>query len=509
MPRRKRSRRKQATRESNNKISEEMKAAGSGPGSGPTICLFVEHYPPENSSLYVIRLPIDLSELEECEQMFDVYDCKQNITTISPFLKECTFLPGTSCVNLGSKFYFFGGASKLDADPLSRHVQFIDINDPQPELRSVASMHTAKTQTCVFVDNGMIYAFAPHPIDCTTKFPGYNYTGLFERYKPLTDCWEILPDPPLFDSWAGIELLDCATVIGRRVIIGVPCFLAIFDLDSLTWDNTLPPPPRPPRPRPERVPHFPYGSIFSQQSDSLYRLSGFGVPRITLSQFDRSELIPAVRKFSLPPSDTLMNHSFTEEQMMAEAKDLDENKSFTKSHYYPKRFFFHVGGRFFCYVVTAHLFDQLHQTQVEMCSRAFFIKFFEDVPAGMDNSKGGTVFRTVASFCYKTDTTFPNVSHSTRCSVIGTVPDCWINSPPKKKQESKFKSVNKEMNSMILDLSRMMRSVREKCLELGKTENGDRGTEELKKLIAAHEAEIGLLKAELAMVKAGAGSTSS
>ncbi|XP_074304665.1 uncharacterized protein LOC141639435 [Silene latifolia] len=519
MPRSRRSRRKQAT-------SGRVEVAGEE--EGPTICLFVEHSFPEevNSSIYMIRTPLDLSKHDEDQTIVYDSNSKQNITTLTS-LQTGSPMHKSAFVNVGSKIYFFGGNTwyveentpPSELDTLSRRVQVIDINDPEKKIQSVASMHTPKELPCVFVAYGKIYVIAPNR-DCITKLPGYDYTGLFECYDPDTNCWEVLPDPPFFYQWAGTRLLDCATVIGHCVIIGCPYFHAVYNLKKRIWDHLSLPN--------QSAPYFPFGSLFVQQSQSafLYHLSGPGVPRLTNSLFGESPYImvdTAVARFPLPAkvgdkvTNLLLDNRLVsgKEQIMAQATDLDDNKSFTARGFFPRRFFFHLGGCFFCYVVTAPLFDQFDKTQLEPCSRGVFIKFFKEVPAHTDNSKCGstsnnnnnnnnseTVFRPVASFCYKIKTTFRNFCYEIRCSVIGTVPDSWINSPPKKRQESKLKPVNKEMNSITHDLSRVMRSKGEKCVvgpqEPEKPENGDRETEELKKVLAAREAEISFLKAELA-----------
>lgn len=110
---------------------------------------------------------------------------------------------------------------------------------------------------------------------------------------------------------------------------------------------------------------------------------------------------------------------------MAEGIDLDDNTFFTYSNYNPWKDLLHMGCRFFWYVVTSQLAGYHDLTRLEPKSRGVWIKFLDEVPAQTHNGNKAK-FRSLASFCYKIDTNFHNLSCFIRCSALETVPDSWI-----------------------------------------------------------------------------------
>ncbi|KAK9699792.1 hypothetical protein RND81_08G196500 [Saponaria officinalis] len=438
----------------------------------PTIWLSVEHGCPEMSrSLYIIQPPIDLSDYD---QMID----SQGFIPLSPVLTlpdKNTFMKHSALLNLGSKIYFFGGVHNHPCLPsstrpshLSYQVQVFDTDHPDQGIRILSPMNGPKDSPCVFVADGMIYALG-------AALRTFNRPGFFERYDPSSD-------PPLHPSeWVGAKFMDRATVVGRRVYIS-SFYHIIFNLDTHKWD------PLPPQ---ELALRFPYGSIFVNDSVSLYYLQGPGSckPGVFIDSF--RDPVQVVKRGPLTTSTKLAGVDNTlfmnpclapgKEQLMADANDLDDNAFFTNSAYYPWRDLFHMGGRFFCYVVTSPLFDHDNYAIRQPNSRGVWIKFFEEVPH-TDHNK--TKFRSLASFGYKIDSDFSHMSSFIRCSVFGTVPDSWIIARLEKKQESKLKLINKE-NTIAQDQAEL----------LDNTQNREML---LKKLLADREEEISRLASELA-----------
>lgn len=119
-------------------------------------------------------------------------------------------------------------------------------------------------------------------------------------------------------------------------------------------------------------------------------------------------------------------------QVIASAKELDSGTLFTHQHRFQWRELFHLGGPFFCYLVTAPLCDYLTDYPTD---RGLFVKVFEEVvPANSSTSKEAQ-FRTLASFsCRISHTHFGSDAFFLRCCAFGSVPNSWVKAPLKEKQ---------------------------------------------------------------------------
>ncbi|RAL41201.1 hypothetical protein DM860_017750 [Cuscuta australis] len=496
----------------------------------PTICLFVEHeYSEMSHSLYMFPLPLDLSDYDELIDSEGFMADSKYSSTVLTFSEKNRFLPYSASANLGSKIYFFGGnlgrVQGLSSDEekrLAHQVQVFDTDDPEQGMRFVAPLNGPKQSPCVFVADGMIYALGTTLLDCEGTLPGCKGTGFFERYDPSSDHWEVLPDPPLpYYKWKGLELMGHATVVGRRVFIGGYLDL-VFNLDTQDWD---------PRPPPELAALFCFGSLFVRDTASLYHLCGPNVWKpgtaYVFECYD-GDSIQVIKRGPLTTNTATKggdcdssllkdcSRASVKEQVMAEETELDENKFFTEFTFFPWRDIFHMGGRFFCYIVTAELVNRCDFTHEEPNSRGLWIKFFEEVPLHTENRNGGncdkTRFRSLASFCYKIDTNFRSRSRHIRVSVLGTVPDSWINMPLKEKQETKLKHkigkkskvFDSQIGTSMQDRSLLMKiegegyKAEQSCPELKKTENTLNGDYNLKKLLTVLEEENSRLASELA-----------
>ncbi|KAK9734375.1 hypothetical protein RND81_04G135800 [Saponaria officinalis] len=337
----------------------------------------------------------------------------------------------------------------------------------------------------------------------------FNAPGCFERYDPTSDLWQILSDPPLPSShWLGSNFVDRATVVGRRVFIS-SLKPIIFNLDTLEWD---------PLPSQQLALRFPFGSIFVNHTACLYYLRGPGSCKpgsLRPSTGSLCDPLQAVKRG--PLTTTATDNSFFmdpsllpgNQQLLADASDLDDNIFFTESAYFPSRDLFHMGGRFFCYLVTAPLFDNGDDTIRQPNSRGVWIKFFEEVPTHTHNcirDNNNTKFQPLASFCYKIDTNFSHLSSFIRCSVLGTVPDSWINAPLEKRQESKLKHINEvfhQVDTITQHQSLVMKTKRHgykaeqwRCELVDNTQN--REMQVLKNILAVREEENSRLADELA-----------
>lgn len=167
-----------------------------------------------------------------------------------------------------------------------------------------------------------------------------------------------------------------------------------------------------------------------------------------------------------------------EEQLIATIKELEpdhQDTLFTDRW----REIFHLGGRFFCYVVTAWL-DNCHANS-QPNGRGVWIKVFEEVPGS--NHPRQPHFRTLASFCYRIRTEFRNDDYFIRCCAFGSVPDSWVKTPMKKKH--------------VVTKERKVLNVEQSHHEHGGGFKGKRNCN-LEKSVAAPEEEIIRLKAELA-----------
>lgn len=419
---------------------------------GPVICLFLER------SICLIK-PYQDDYRSEISEALTVPKGK--------------LLMGSAFVNLGSKIYLFGG---FHSKGVVVDVHAFDTEHPNLGFQSVASLHAPKEAPCVFVADAMIYALSS-PVDTKKRFSlkgkGFDLdaTGCFERYHPISDTWQVLPDPPIL---LGIE--SAVTIVCRRVFIA-PCCV-VFNLDSLEWDPILPP---------SLALRFPFGSLYDEAQNSLYYLRG--EQAFELGEFDQpqrfnyGEPLKVAKRGPLPSplpvNDqlTLLNAPCFDppmEHIVAPPQDLlDPDIFFNTDSFQPWKHLFHMGGRFFCFVVTAQITDSDFHTIWEPHSRGVWIKFFEEVEVPSQ----GFQFRTLASFCYEINSKFDNHANWIRCCVLGSVPQSWIKDPPGNKvQESK-----------------LMRHKGSKVLQKeDPIENGN-----LLKLLAVREEEIRRLAAEL------------
>lgn len=460
-------------------------------GSTPTIFLFFYHDGPDMSySAYSIELPRDISD-----QLVDSDGFILNSKPISPAFalkEENEFSSHCAAVTFGSKVYFLGGrlevprGSSADTERLFCQVRVFDTRHPDQGLLSVAPMHAPKETPCVFVADGFLYALGSTLKSFGNILPGFKGSGVFERYDPISDQWQVLPDPPTPTvCWEDNNFLDKATVVGRQVFIGSSIYL-VFNLDSNKWDSFPPS---------DIAARFPYGSLFVGETNSLYQLTSLYALKLGvqfLGDHHSKEPLTAVKRgplATIKDSHLLRDPCLDpgKEQVMAQSIDLDEDKRFTRISYCPWRDLFHVGGRFFCYIVTSPLVDEDDLDHYyEPYSRGVLIKFFEEVEAPTNkNDNPKTKFRPLASFCYKIKTNFDSRYLFARCSVLGTVPDSWINAPPQKRQEPQLKN-KKEVRGRSL------------VMEKERHDHKDENSDDLKKRLAAREEEVTRLAAELA-----------
>ncbi|KAL6574362.1 hypothetical protein OROHE_001266 [Orobanche hederae] len=408
---------------------------------GLTICLFLEHGCPEMShSIYMIRPSLDSSEEYLIDSQGFMVAESESISPVLTFQKrgKDSFITESAMFHLGSRIYFFGGRiysefPELDisyTDEFKVAVRVLDTDHPEQGLRPVASMYAPKQTPCVFAaPDGMIYALGSALGKTEKIIPGCKGTGCFERYDPNSDKWEVLPDPPLpLLEQVDATWCDCATVVDHYVFIGNPSVLVIFNLDTQEWD------PLPPLRLAE---HYPYGSLYVD--GSLYYLRGQGIWKPGTILDLQSEKCPRHGRLTIElvkrgplripneegPSRLLTSQCLRPEnaQVMATKGELDEGTFFTDHNFRPWREVFHLGGHFFCYVVTAQIFHENDFTIYEPYCRGIWIKVFEEVRAENDIKK--TEFRPLASFCYKIRTPFRNDADFVRCCAFGNIPD-WV-----------------------------------------------------------------------------------
>ncbi|KAL6567967.1 hypothetical protein OROGR_001635 [Orobanche gracilis] len=454
---------------------------------GIKICLYVEHNCPEmNSSIYMIEPPVDLAEYEEKEIDSDGFV----VDTISPIIavkddEVDRFTTGSAMFKLGSRIYFSGGGyipdhlfGRVDNFPEIPYeskliVRFLDTDHPEyPKLFTAASLNAPKLTPCVFSAHGRIYVLGSVPHDSPTPSTCSN---LFERYDPTEDKWELLPDPPSAFRVDCSTWFDCATVFeDSYVFVGNSTMVVIFNLDTLKWMFFREQPPR-------YEMRFPCGSLYVD--GSLYYLRGRDAWKVGM-EFDperwgKDNLTWQVNLFKKGPLDRhdikFLNGQCVlpkEEHLIATIKELEpdhQDTLFTDRW----REIFHLGGRFFCYVVTAWL-DNCHANS-QPNGRGVWIKVFEDVP--------GCHFRTLASFSYRIRTDFRSDDYFIRCCAFGSVPDSWAKTPMKNKHV-----VTKERKVLKFEQSHHQH---------GGGGKGQRNCN-LEKSVAAPEEEIIRLKAELA-----------
>ncbi|KAL6504777.1 hypothetical protein OROHE_023535 [Orobanche hederae] len=369
---------------------------GSGKKEGMKICLFVEHSGLElNNSLYMIELPTDVADYEEKELDSDGLMIDP---IISPVLSVVDKLLLESCamVRLG--------------------------------LRPAASLNAPKGTHCVFSAHGMIYALGSSLPSCDSNSLIAGSSGIFEKYDPIADKWYVLPDPPLpFGKMPDAVWCDTATLLRDRYVLVGNFFTQlnfIFDLNTHKWVSSLP--------ESSLSSCFPYGSLCVH--DSLYYLTGFGTWKYgtdyeayanRLDQLEEEEdFVQIVKRGPLfldDPSRLLHSPCFSPENrqvmtrldhipLLLELEDACEWREL-----------FHLGGRFFCSVLTAPLISTFYPTHHQPYCRGVWIYVFEQVELPASKS---THFRTLASFSFRIRTSFKNTGLFICCCAFGSVPDC-------------------------------------------------------------------------------------
>ncbi|KAL8116975.1 uncharacterized protein LOC141668556 [Apium graveolens] len=468
--------------------------------SGMKICLMVEHCGVETrNSIYMIEPPIDDDDYEIDS------DGLMTDPVISPVItidKKYELLNQCAMVKLGSRIYFFGGVNTTNIihhhRDLLYSVRYLDINNLESGLCSAPSLNAPKQTPCVFSARGMIYALGSYTLKqlptCKFSLPdGSVATGIFERYDPTADAWQVLPDPPLpFGEMRANDVTWCdsATIIADRyVFVGnpVPKVYVIFDLDAQKWGT--------PFPESFLSSHFPYGSLCVD--NSLYYLTGFGTFKYGTQfeaktnwldedeqEYDEDHRLQIIKRGPLSlqdPSSLLKSHCFRPQNKQLMAR-FDPISLLAHSNSYNWRELFHLGGHFFCYLVTSQLINSEQRTKSQPYCRGVWIDVLEEVNLPASNS---THFRTLASFSYRIRTPFLNKGNFIRCCVFGSVPDSWVKEPSKKKQVPKER---KTFNAEQIQLDHAS----------GSKGEGDCIRE---KIVAAESDEIIWLRAQLAKMK--------
>ncbi|XP_021753314.1 uncharacterized protein LOC110718730 isoform X1 [Chenopodium quinoa] len=459
------------------------------------ICLLVEHGTDEMPhSLYTIDLPSDLERQTEVDS-----EGFQELLPLVVFPQR-KFLYQTEFVNLGSKVYIFGGVTsdKLDED-LYRAVHVLDMNDPKHGLRRVASLNASKECPCAFVADGMIYTLGK-----AERKEASGKSGCFERYIPRIDRWEVLPDPPL--PWVDLFTADWTgrvTVVGREVFIGSYGRYAIFNLDTLEWAEP---------PSASLAECFPYGALYID--GFLYHLRGGDLWRRPGAVWDphyvpkplqivRRGPFPKHDGFGSSSKDILKSASLQpgKAQVMSTAAELagEDNTFFTHGNFDPWRLLLHLGGPYFCYLVTAQNINLKCQT-VDYYTRFVGIMIFKK-PQGENININESCL--VSSLIYRIHTPFRNFAYCLRSCVLGDVPESWNRVVPNKKQESSRRTKKNELFHMAATQQGNRLQVDKDVSKESKTENNVRvgDVEEvgnLKKVLAAQEEELSRLYSELA-----------
>ncbi|KAL6504775.1 hypothetical protein OROHE_023533 [Orobanche hederae] len=420
----------------------------SGKREGIKICLFVEHSCLElDNSLYIIEPPTDVADYEEKELDSDGLMIDP---IISPVLTVVDKLLLESCamVRLGWRIYFFGGECSFNCDkqlPLS--VYYFDINHPELGLRPAASLNAPKETPCVFSAHGMIYALGSFLPGCDSNSLIAGSSGIFEKYDPIADKWYVLPDPPLpFGKMPDAVWCDTATLLRDRYVL-VGNFLTqlnfIFDLNTHKWVSSLP--------ESSLSSCFPYGSLCVH--DALYYLTGFGTWKHgtdyqananRLDQIEEEEdFVQIVKRGPLfldDPSRLLHSPCFSPENRQVMTR-LDDIPLLLELDACEWRELFHLGGRFFCSVLTAPLISTFYPIHHQPYCRGVWIYVFEEVELPASKS---THFRTLASFSFRIRTPFKNTGLFIRCCAFGSIPDSWVKEPLKKKQVARERETVKE-----------------------------------------------------------------
>ncbi|KAK1353177.1 hypothetical protein POM88_052312 [Heracleum sosnowskyi] len=417
-----------------------------GEKSGLKIFLFVEHEIMDPShSIYLIE-----PSLKGIEEMDSDGFAVDSISPIKTLQRDdcCCFISDSAMCRLGSCFYFFGGEtfsylysrknSRVITDELKLRVQVFNIEYPNLGFCKVASLNAPKETPCVFSVKGLIYALGSSLSGCNYKG---GRTGIFERYHPERDYWEVLPDPPKpFGERIDMNWCDTATVVRDRYIyLGntIHELYLVFDLDKEKWMSF-------PKSSPLST-RFPYGSIYVD--DSLYYLNGIGSWKLG-TEFDVDDNtddndVKLVKTSPLPHVDEddpfMLLSSLcldpANQRIMSTFNQLEGDTWFSDLDFSQWRDIFHLGDHFFCYVSTSHLVDQ-HDLQkpTQPYCRGVWIKVFEEVVPDRNSTTKQPRFRTLASFSYRITTPFYNYSSFIRCSAFGPVPASWVKAPLSKKQ---------------------------------------------------------------------------
>ncbi|KAK1379445.1 hypothetical protein POM88_026189 [Heracleum sosnowskyi] len=417
-----------------------------GKREGIKICLFVEHKSAEmNNSIYMIEPPTDMVDYEvDSDGLMIDPIISPAITGVAKLLEDCAM------ARLGSRIYLFGGVSlnreccieKLPiSDELKLSVLYFDTNHMELGLRHAASLNAPKQTPCVFSARGMIYALGSSLQGC--NYNHNNCSGIFERYDPTADKWQVLPDPPLpFGNMSNALWCDSATLLrDRYVFVGnmITMLYLIFDLDTQKWASPLP--------ESTLASSFPYGSLCVD--DSLYYLIGFGTWKYGtdyeansnwIDQVDDDDdvgpIVSIVKRGPLfldDPSKLLHSPCFSPESKQVMTR-LEHIPLLVYTDLCEWRELFHLGGRFFCSVATSQLINAYDHTRDQPYCRGVWIYVFEEVNLPAPKS---TYFRTLASFSYKIRTPFHNTASFIRCCAFGSVPDSWVKEPLKIKQVAK------------------------------------------------------------------------
>ncbi|KAK1405256.1 hypothetical protein POM88_004861 [Heracleum sosnowskyi] len=396
---------------------------------GIKICLLVEDkYVQMSHSIYMIQIPAN-HEVEVDSEGFMI-DPIYPTMSVDEHTPEQGLINGSAVINLGSRIYFLGGGSfpdfKIDHIPLDKRLsfRFLDTDHLELGFQAAASLKSPKDSPCVFSANNLIYALDS---PCSG-----NFDSTFERYDPESDEWEVLPKPPVKPaslSRCEINWCDCATVVNDMYV-----FLGnvygdsnyIFDISTNKWfcilsTSTL---------------CFPFGSLYVD--GSFYQLKGrgshkFGTCETKDNLHASTQELKLVKAGPLPPSAALTNNFSlpAHVRVMATRKELDQGLSLPTDNYVGWREIFHLGGRFFCYVVTTRIgcdpgLDQFHGVH---------IKVFEEVLPRLKSTPKDkeSPFRILASFSYRIHTSQYRPGPFFRCCAFGSVPNSWVEAPLKKK----------------------------------------------------------------------------
>ncbi|KAK1379449.1 hypothetical protein POM88_026193 [Heracleum sosnowskyi] len=387
-----------------------------GKREGIKICLFVQHKCVEmKKSIYMIEPPTDMVDYEvDSDGLMIDPIISPAITGVAKLLEDCAM------ARLGSRIYLFGGVSlnreccieKLPiSDELKLSVLYFDTNHMELGLRHAASLNAPKQTPCVFSARGMIYALGSSLQGC--NYNHNNCSGIFERYDPTADKWQVLPDPPLpFGNMSNALWCDSATLLrDRYVFVGnmITMLYLIFDLDTQKWASPLP--------ESTLASSFPYGSLCVD--DSLYYLIGLGTWKYGTDYEANSNWIDQVDdNDDVGPIVSIVKRG---------PLFLDDPSKLLHSPCFSPE--------------TKQLINAYDHTRDQPYCRAVWIYVFEEVNLPAPKS---TYFRTLASFSYKIRTPFHNTASFIRCCAFGSVPDSWVKEPLKKKQVAKERKTVKD-----------------------------------------------------------------